>query len=428
MLTLNAKGNAVLGTASLATNLSSFTNDAGFVAGTASVANSIQTLVKRGSSGGIEGATLTLLGVPGAALGSGSEHASIEIGRMDIASTPLIDFHSSGTGNDYDVRLIATGGQTTAALGSLNFYGASMNFNAPIFTGASQTTAANVNLYLSETTHATSKRASMRVGTGWEVGQDPSVLGIRDFYVYNTGLGAHAFIANTATNNVNFSNAVTVATSVYSGGVCGTARTAAKGNAQFTNGDSTHTGYIEFFPSGTGARHGWMGYSDGTTLNISAEVGYWNFIGNAPRIASNPIAAQNTNVTFGVMTASNLQIPAASLNGGKVNFDTSSTSMRIYESGTPYRGVYVDFTQCGAQSKLWHTGNINPLIDSRYAFAGDLSMATLYGNVGGAMYEPYAGAVVTGFAVSSAQAITQVRFRYIQHKDSNGNWYTLAYN
>jgi hypothetical protein len=45
-----------------------------------------------------------------------------ELGSMTGASTPFIDFHSSGTGNDFDARIIATGGSATIGAGSLSFY------------------------------------------------------------------------------------------------------------------------------------------------------------------------------------------------------------------------------------------------------------------------------------------------------------------
>ncbi|MBJ9682403.1 MULTISPECIES: tail fiber domain-containing protein [Burkholderia] len=46
-----------------------------------------------------------------------------EIGSFGTAQASYIDFHSSGTGNDYDVRLIATGGGSANGQGNLDFYG-----------------------------------------------------------------------------------------------------------------------------------------------------------------------------------------------------------------------------------------------------------------------------------------------------------------
>jgi hypothetical protein len=47
-------------------------------------------------------------------------NSSIELGRLSGgAETPFIDFHSSGTGSDYDARIIANGGSSTPGTGSL---------------------------------------------------------------------------------------------------------------------------------------------------------------------------------------------------------------------------------------------------------------------------------------------------------------------
>ncbi|CAO3460343.1 hypothetical protein [Azospirillum argentinense] len=67
-------------------------------------------------------ATLNLLG---------KGNASIELGRIDgTASTPLIDFHSGATATDYDVRLIAVGGNGTSGNGGLQITaGAGLSLN-----------------------------------------------------------------------------------------------------------------------------------------------------------------------------------------------------------------------------------------------------------------------------------------------------------
>lgn len=51
---------------------------------------------------------------------AGAGNAGIELGRTDgTSSTPYIDFHSSATANDYNVRLIASGGTGTVGSGTL---------------------------------------------------------------------------------------------------------------------------------------------------------------------------------------------------------------------------------------------------------------------------------------------------------------------
>jgi hypothetical protein len=57
---------------------------------------------------------------------------SIELGRTDAAGVTLIDFHSSGVANDYDSRIIASGGAAGVGLGTLSYLGAQHTFTGPI--------------------------------------------------------------------------------------------------------------------------------------------------------------------------------------------------------------------------------------------------------------------------------------------------------
>ena len=54
---------------------------------------------------------------------------AIELGPV-AAGPAYIDFHSGGSAVDYDSRIIATGGNTAAGNGSLDFYAASLNLRA----------------------------------------------------------------------------------------------------------------------------------------------------------------------------------------------------------------------------------------------------------------------------------------------------------
>lgn len=69
------------------------------------------------TDGALKGASLTVTGAvsAGTIVGSGSlsltaASSGIELGSSSTAGTPYIDFHSSGTPNDYDVRLISASG------------------------------------------------------------------------------------------------------------------------------------------------------------------------------------------------------------------------------------------------------------------------------------------------------------------------------
>jgi len=56
---------------------------------------------------------------------------AVEFGSTTAVMTPFIDFHSSGTGNDYDARIIASGGSATVGAGALTYVGSSGHY----FTG-----------------------------------------------------------------------------------------------------------------------------------------------------------------------------------------------------------------------------------------------------------------------------------------------------
>jgi len=68
--------------------------------------------------------------------------AGIEIGSTTTASASYIDFHSSGTAADYDVRLIATGGSATMGQGGLSILGSGgLTVQGPLTLGANPTAA-----------------------------------------------------------------------------------------------------------------------------------------------------------------------------------------------------------------------------------------------------------------------------------------------
>jgi hypothetical protein len=82
--------------------------------------------------------------VSGALKVSGSLNASggifetsgrLELGSLTVAASAYVDFHSSGSNNDYDARIISSGGTSgTSGAASLAFYGsAGFTFNTPNF-------------------------------------------------------------------------------------------------------------------------------------------------------------------------------------------------------------------------------------------------------------------------------------------------------
>jgi hypothetical protein len=66
------------------------------------------------------------LGTGGTVIGN----SSIELGQPAVAYTPFIDFHSSGTSNDWDARIICNGGTATAGKGTLALQAGVLNLNS----------------------------------------------------------------------------------------------------------------------------------------------------------------------------------------------------------------------------------------------------------------------------------------------------------
>lgn len=69
----------------------------------------------------------------------------IEIGTTTLASTPFIDFHSSGNSTvDYDSRIIGSGGSGTAGTGNINFFTNNANVSGNILSSGLITATGNI--------------------------------------------------------------------------------------------------------------------------------------------------------------------------------------------------------------------------------------------------------------------------------------------
>jgi hypothetical protein len=69
----------------------------------------------------------------------------IEIGTTTLASTPFIDFHSSGNSTvDYDSRIIGSGGNGAAGTGNINFFTNNANVSGNILSSGSITVTGNI--------------------------------------------------------------------------------------------------------------------------------------------------------------------------------------------------------------------------------------------------------------------------------------------
>jgi len=96
------------------------------------------------SSAGVWGLTPSTLTVSGAATFNNqitnfpAATAGIELGSTSVSNTPFIDFRSSGLNNDFDARILASGGTSTPGRGTLTItasnsvtFPGKVTFNAP---------------------------------------------------------------------------------------------------------------------------------------------------------------------------------------------------------------------------------------------------------------------------------------------------------
>jgi hypothetical protein len=137
--------------------------------------------------------TSTSTGSAFAATGSG---ASIEIGAVGSSNTPKIDFHSSSSSTDYDARLIASGGTSSAGAGTLTLTAATFAVSGEITEGGNPVinTAGGDNLSGGFTT------TSYAINGGvLDEGDDPWVVNPLDGYIQHyTNEGAHDLLEPTA--------------------------------------------------------------------------------------------------------------------------------------------------------------------------------------------------------------------------------------
>lgn len=71
------------------------------------------------ASGGTLALTGTLTSTSAAALNLSANGAGVEVGGTGASATPFIDFHSSGVAQDYDARILASGGGAGVGQGNL---------------------------------------------------------------------------------------------------------------------------------------------------------------------------------------------------------------------------------------------------------------------------------------------------------------------
>jgi hypothetical protein len=99
---------------------------------------------------------------------------ALELGTQGVAGSPFIDFHSSGPGSDYDVRIGATGGSGTPGQGTLSVLAAGLDL-----TGAGNVTVATK----AQGNNSTSAASTAYVDTG--LATKATMVAALNNYVWN---------------------------------------------------------------------------------------------------------------------------------------------------------------------------------------------------------------------------------------------------
>ncbi|NJK44732.1 MAG: hypothetical protein HC933_10985, partial [Pleurocapsa sp. SU_196_0] len=109
-------------------------------------------------------------------------NSSIELGKLNASETPFLDFHSSGTGNDFDVRLLSSGGNASVGQGNLTITAGLVSISAGLnAANASNAAFSNLTMYQLGT-------ASYGLGLG-----DNATEG---YLVYRAGTGSSAIFGH----------------------------------------------------------------------------------------------------------------------------------------------------------------------------------------------------------------------------------------
>jgi len=216
-----------------------------------------------------------------------SANVSLELGS-NTANSPLIDFHSSANTIDYDSRIIAGGGISSAGNGNLVFNAKNLIFNSSISIGASAASAGisfenkkniagaaiSYGMYLNAAIQSDATTGGYGYATSlstqataftlpelrhFNVAQE--TIGAGSTVTYQFGFNAAASLTG-ATNNLGFRSALAAGTGVWNFFAFGTAANYFAGDMQYsktitavgTNGAQTinkTTGTVNFAAAAT---------------------------------------------------------------------------------------------------------------------------------------------------------------------------------
>ncbi|MGR5944903.1 tail fiber domain-containing protein [Enterobacter sp. C4G1] len=176
----------------------------------------------------------------------------VEIGSTTTAGSAYVDLHSSGTNNDYDVRIISSGGSSTVGQGNLTITANSVQLST-----LNLTTALSVPNGGTGSTSAAGARTNLGLGTAATVDTGTSGAAIALLNGDNTWSGSNTFTSGQTIFSPNGAGGIEI-------GAMAVARAA----------------YVDFHSSGTGSDYdvriradGGSSTAGGGTLNIRADGG-----------------------------------------------------------------------------------------------------------------------------------------------------------
>jgi len=235
-------------------------------------------------------------------------NGGIELGKIGrtVAGTPYIDFHSSASSPDYDVRIIASGGNTTSGSGNLSISANVVNLPNTVITGTIATGNVTVTGFVNATASVNS--AILSVGTA--------------VIANSTGITTTGFVNATASVN----------SAILSVGTAFIANSTGAYHTGTVNAAS-HTVSTNFIANSTGITT--TGFANvATTVSVGANVIANTtslFVGNSTvnTVITQTTAAFNSNSTFtAVSVAAN----------GNVGIGDSSPTTRLLVNGA-FRSV-----------------------------------------------------------------------------------------
>lgn len=290
--------------------------------------------------------------------------AGIEIGSLTSNGTPYIDFHSSGSGNDYDVRIITSGGTSGInGNGSITIAANSLTTNAAInLNGVLSGNVISANVFSGNT-------ITLNNAVNVPLGNVATVISTS---ITSNTVGANSITANTGTI-VTFSTNTVVANVVYSGSVVA--------NTVWTNGNDANGANIRVISG----NYGVIFRNDGTnmwflqTANGAATATYNTFRPFSWNLATGAVTVDSTGLGtyFG----------GAVTHNGNINFNANSYAI-TWPNGVQ---IYQDTSGNGPGDIIFKTVNGANTAYSYFANNGSLAVSNNIfiggsGTLGGAAY------------------------------------------